>query len=493
MPIRADFVVSLQPPHSWQKRLSLPALTTSLLLMVLGLSLLGTTGCGSPSAPRVVPGAPPGSRIRKGNIFTPVPLPLSPNSAGEINDAKALSPSQKKANRPNGLASPPNSPPAPTINSWFYLVNGTWFQNQGTSTSSPPPPVPVLTVNGAAPNGAPNPNGGTGVGVADMGSSLAPFQLWKAVPWNNNLILRSAQSFEFSQPFPSPLDGYGGALAYLDLGYNSLPSSLSTNSSQPVGIFWNQSGSPTGDQSAFQQWTYNSYGMLQNMNTGLYIWDDSNTAAMGANSGPNPDQYNTWYAYPDYYMNRVVTQANCDLPYPAFAPNTTATLCTPVNNGSDAAGEEAAYDYFSLRVLNPGWSPDDPPPPPALPTCNYEGTAYSGIRCEYIDVTANGTLGSCNSTALSWQPSTLPTTYNGIPISQADWSAVLSQVGAECAYDQDVQNLYTSYNTIIQTVFIENSSQVLKLANDVGIPTSTQISASSEDFVGDLGLSAGVD
>ena len=53
MPTRADFVVSLQPLPLWQKRLSLPALTTSLLLMVLGLLLLCTTGCGSSSTPHV--------------------------------------------------------------------------------------------------------------------------------------------------------------------------------------------------------------------------------------------------------------------------------------------------------------------------------------------------------------------------------------------------------------------------------------------------------
>jgi hypothetical protein len=465
---RADFVVRLQPLHAWQKRLSLPALTSSLLLMVLGLLLLGTTGCGGSSGPEPAPGP----KITQGNIFTPVPLPLSPNSAGEVNDAKALAAAQKKANRPTGLASPPNSPAAPIINSWFYLVNGTWFQNQGTPNS--PSPVPVLTVNGAAPNGATNPNGGTGVGVAAMATTLAPFQLWKAVSWNNNLILRSAQSFETSQSFPIPLDGYGGALAYLDLGYNRLTSSLSTNSSFPVGIFWDATGSPTGDQSAFQQWTYNSYGMLENMNTGLYIWNDNNTAAMGASSGPVPDQYNTWYAYPDYYMSRVVNQANCDPPYPAWAPNATATLCTPVNNGTDAAGEQAAYNYFSEWILN-GENEAVESPPPALPTCNYEGIPYTGIRCEYNVISTNGPLTTCVSLANS--PGNAEFRYSGTtPISAADWNAVANQLFSECQYAGQVQGLYSTFGQIIDAVFIENSAQVLSLANDVGVPTSTQIS-----------------
>lgn len=471
MPIGADFVVSLQPLHAWQKRLSLPALTGSLLLMVLGLLLLGTTGCGGPG---VVPEPAPGPKITKGNIFTPVPLPLSPNSAGEINDAKALSASLKKANRPNsfvkaaGLASPAGSPPAPTINSWFYLVNG-------SNTTTPN----VLTVNGAAPNGATNPNGGTGVGVAARATTLSPFQLWKAVSWNNNLILRSAQSFETSQSFPSPLDGYGGGLAYLDLGYNSLTSSLTTNSSQPVGIFWEATGSPTGDQSAFQQWTYNSYGMLQNMNTGLYIWDDNNTAAMGASSGPFPDPQNTWYAYPDYYMNRVVNQANCDPPYPAWAPNATATPCTPVNTGSDAAGEQAAYNYFSEWILN-GEQVATESSPPALPTCTYDNenpnTQVSGIRCAYdLVYPTGGPLITCISLANS--PGYAESQYSGTtPISAADWTAVANQLGLECQYANEVQGVYTNFTNIIDAVFIENNAEVLSLANDVGVPTSTPIS-----------------
>ena len=447
---------------------SLTTITHALLLVALCLWLLAVTGCGGPSTPPVVPGGSPESRVKKGNIFTPVPFPMSPNSAGEINDAKALSASQRKASRPNpfakasGAASPLGSLPAPTMNSWFFLVNG-------SNTTSPN----VLTVNGAAPNGAPNPNGGTGVGVVAMAPALSPFQLWKAVPWNGNFFLRSAQSFqtnvaESTTAFPSPLTGYGEALAFLDLGYNTVTSSLPTNSSQQVAPFWNQSASPTGDQSAFQQWSYGSNAMLQNMNTGLYIWDNNNTATMGASSPPVPDQNNTWYIYPDYFLNTVVTQANCDPPYPAWAPNATATPCAPVNNGSDAAGEQAAYDYFTSQILGS-----------VNPQCKYEGTSYSGIRCEYIDVTANTTLGICASTAATWQLliNTLPASSNGTPISPADWSAVLSQLQYECEYAQDVQLLYQNFTNIIEAVFIDNGLQVGNLANDVGVPTSAQISA----------------
>jgi hypothetical protein len=287
MPSRADFVVSPQLLHSWQKRFSLPALTTSLLLMVLGILLLGMTGCGVSSTPpdgsSVAVPPPVSIALKKGNIFTPTALPLSPNSAGEANDVQPASPSNKEAKHPGTfsvvgtLDSPPSPAPAPTINNWFYLVNGTWFQNQDPSTS----PVPVLTASGTTPNGAPNPNGGMGVSVVPMAPTGGPTQLWKAVSWNGNVFLRSAESFKTylasggsGGAYPSPLTGFErGGLAYLDLGYDTVTSSLPINSSQQLGLFLNQSGSPTGDQSAFQQWSYNSYAMLENMNTGLYIWD----------------------------------------------------------------------------------------------------------------------------------------------------------------------------------------------------------------------------
>ena len=284
MPARADFVVSLSLFHSGQKRLSFPALATWLLLTLLGGLLLGLTGCGASNAPKVVPGAAPGSRIRKGNIFTPVPLPLSPDSVGEINDVKAVTQSRKKAGHPGNssesgaLDSPPNSPPGPIMNSWFYLVNGSWFSN-GSG-----PSIPVLTVNGAAPAGAPNPNGGTGVGVAPLGSYPATNQLWKAVPWAGNFFLRSAESFRNNNTtgIPSPLTGFGQVAAPLDLGYNfRVNDSAQGYTAAQTAIFLNQSGSVNGDTSQFQQWTYNTtyavlgnigqMGLLDNMSSGIAI------------------------------------------------------------------------------------------------------------------------------------------------------------------------------------------------------------------------------
>ena len=241
------------------------------------------------------------------------------------------------------LDSPPNPAPAPTINSWFYLVNGTWFQNQDPSTS--PVPGSVLTASGAAPNGAPNPNGGMGVRCRAHVRYWGTTQLWKAVSWNGNIFLRSAESFKTYQAsggsggvYPSPLTGSGGALVYLDLGWDTVTSSLPNNSAQQLGLFWNQSGSPTGDQSAFQQWSYGSDAMLENMNGGLYyLWNDNGAGAMGLRPSYGPDQYNTWYAYPDYFMNQVVNQPSCNPAFPAWAPATTiqTTGTNPATGATD--------------------------------------------------------------------------------------------------------------------------------------------------------------
>ena len=189
------------------------------------------------------------------------------------------------------------------------------------------------------------------------------------------------------------------------------------------------------------------------------------------------NQPSQWYIYPDYFLQKVVSQPNSSPPFPA--PSTNAAL------GTDAAGEEAAYDWFSFQILAP--------PPPldttwVSPTCIYEGTSYSGIRCEYYNLSSTPTLETCASTALSWEGSSFPPDnyeVNGIdvPISQADWAAVLPQLHAECQYAADVQGLYSSYNTIFTTVFMDNSSQLLNLATDAGVASTATISTVPQQLI----------
>ncbi len=547
MPTRADFVVSLQLLHAWRKRLCPPALIPSLPLMVLSLLLLGITGCGVSSTPpdgSSVPVPPPVSRtVRNGNIFTPMPLPLSANSVGEANDAKAGHRSQKLTNRAGILLKEgTTAAPSPTIDSWFYLVNGTYL-SQLNASGGQPVPVPVLTVNGIAPDGAPNPNGGTGVGVASMTSS--PGQLWKALSWNNNVILRSVESFRTSMwtgagggNFANPLTNFSPPGAPLDLGHNRVTSSLSTNTSQPVSLSWEQTDSPTGDQSAFQQWSYDSNGMLQNVNSELYLWNDNNAGAMEALEAlpsVGPDQYNTWFAYPDYFMNGVLAETSCSPAFPPWAPSTTIQTTgtdpethqpgTVIQTTTTVSNITAEYCLPAAPInqpstLNGVCIPSDPSTcagPTTVTACSVgtpttctmvttwsasdanapavgsndqlgEEAAYDylssmwgaggtcgytkGIRCQYTNVSSNTALSKCMDNTVPYTSN-----YENTAITTNDWYAVLNQLQQECSDANGVQGLYTQFGTIVNDVFIANSVTVNSLAIDVGLSNTQTVSA----------------
>jgi len=155
-----------------------------------------------------------------------------------------------------------------TLPRWFFLVNG----------SSVPIPLvsftpSVLTVNGAGPAGAPNPNSGTTVGLAPLNfvpdpspqpmpmaeTTPVPFTItgapvWLALPGTQSgyFTLRSGASFTVdttNNTVGSLMLGYGATEAFLDLGY--LPT-------WDAAIFLDQSTSPTGDNSCFQQWSYDT-------------------------------------------------------------------------------------------------------------------------------------------------------------------------------------------------------------------------------------------
>ena len=187
----------------------------------------------------------------------------------------------------------------------------------------------------------------------------------------------------------------------------------------------------------------------------------SRTMPAGCYSPPSQ-----WYIYPDYYLNQVITQPNSTPPFPA--PSTNASL------GTDAAGEQAAYDSFSETILGKGVNL----------SCTYEGTSYTGIRCEYIDTTSTFTLETCAATALASEGSSnLAASYGNQLISTADWAAVLPQLHSECQYAADVQELYASYNQIVENVFISNSNQLLNLASDAKVPTTTTISTVPQQLI----------
>jgi len=81
--------------------------------------------------------------------------------------------------------------------------------------------------------------------------SFTGAQVWKAAPGTQpgNFFLRSAESFTVdttNNPVGSLMLGYGATEAVLELGF--LPSWY-------AAIFLDQSNSPTGDNSCFEQWS----------------------------------------------------------------------------------------------------------------------------------------------------------------------------------------------------------------------------------------------
>ena len=354
----------------------------------------------------------------------------------------------------------------------FRLVNGLMSNGQPlpTGIGAPQPAVTpsVLAVNGLAPAGAPNPNGGTGAGLVPASGTNDTSQLWYAIPatTSGDFYLRSAESFNTNSTTsqPSTLVGFGATAVALDLGYVT---------NWNVSIYWNQSGSPTGDNSAFQTWQYNpNTAQLTNLDFNDQLYSATPTAAIAAVS-PSPD--NQWYAYPNYYLEQVIAEPNSSTPFPAPSVTTNSYGTT------DEAGEQTAYAYFNTQILGSA----------ASNSCNYEGTTYNGIRCEYTNLNATGSpLNTCSSQTLSATESVATTNpankhgYSGAPISNADWYAVSNQLYQECSYASDVQALFQNYTTIVNAVFINNSDAVINLAGNLAVSQSTTVNkAVGEDII----------
>ena len=335
---------------------------------ILSVVAIAVMGCGSaPSTSKLPPGAP--VVLSPDSSFEPHPFALSPDDpGGVVGAAKPLHPAPSATTKPKSAVS---STPASVIDHWFYLVNGV-----GLPSQSMPSPPNVLTVIGPGPTGAPQPNGGDYVDVQSLSPSTYGSQLWKAVPSPNPgaVFLRSSESFATSTQttYPSLLLGYGATAAPMDLGY--LPNIT-------PAIYWNQSKSPTGDNSTFQQWTYTDIGQLSNLGANQVLYQLDGNVGIGI--GPQ-DPTNQWYAYPNYYLEYVVNQPNSAEPFPT----------------TQNSGEVAAYNYMSSLLEVPVTSPNY--------QCKIEGVEYAGIRCEYTNVNATGTSGHVHPQRLSGAQIILP-------------------------------------------------------------------------------------
>jgi len=433
----------------------------ALLAALVYLPMLAAAGCGGSSgAP--APSGPP-SNLRPGSAFTQAAPPLSPNTVWKT-------PVNPEMDFATGLA--PAAQTTPLFDQYFYIVNG--LQSDGSPLpTGPGAPTPsstplVLTVNGAAPNGATNPNGGTAVGLAPLNPNSNGSQLWKAVaaPTANNFYLRSAESFAVSQvnigAFNS-LVGYGASVAPLELG---------SITGWATSIFWNEQTSPTGDISSFEQWNYGTSAgnaaQLTNLSSGAQLFSFSPVSVSVGAQSPAPN--NQWYTYPNYYLEQVIDQPNSNPPFPAAADS----------------GQCAAYTYLSNAIL---CGNGNTPCQVSTQTCNYEGTTYSGIRCLYINTNSSSTLTTCESNTSSI-PGEIPHnpgtgTCDGVTtsISDADWTATYMQIHQECQNASNVQLMYSNYTSIIDYIQAQDINATTHLAQDVNVSKEQSLHATPIDFI----------
>ncbi len=452
-----------------------PRLQPVWIGLLASIAALCVSGCGSGSS------TPPtgyivSSQVTRASSMVPHRLPLSPTDPGGIIDLRQAG--QAKQHSPRLVN---ESGAATNTVHWFYLINGDGIPGGVTNTTTPPVnwTPNVLTVNGTAPGGAPNPNGGTGVGIAAMNPVSDGSQLWKAVAATTSgyAYLRSAESFTVNNAqgfsstsnntnWPNLLVGYGATAAPLDVGNASF---------NPAAIYWNQSGSPTGDNSAFQSWQYKACDDKFTESCGELVNLGNSSQLLNESSSPN-DQ---WYAYPSYYAEQVVQQANSDPPFPANADE----------------GELAAYEYLSCVIFNGAACSSQQSASLLSPllACTLEGTAYNGIRCEYIVVSASSLLSTCTSVAATYiNPGSTPAALKGpdggnIPagtaISATDWTRVTSQLQLECQYAANIQGVFTQYGSVMTDVFLNTKPELPQLAIDLGLSQSQNVSAVPIDIL----------
>lgn len=341
---------------------------------------------------------------------------------------------------------------------WFFLVNG---------NSVPSPVVPftpsVLAVTGAGPAGAPNPNGGTTVGLAPLTfvpdptpqatpaavPASVPFPitgapLWLALPGSQEgyLTLRSGLSFSVdttNNAVGSLMLGYGATEALLDLGV--VPD-------WAPAIFLDQSMSPTGDNSCFQQWTYDTAtAQLTNCTGGQLSADGSGVSIGGGTTAPG----NQWYALPNYHLADVIARPNASPLFPAWT-----------------AGQQAAYDYISQQ---PAISATGPCSPLTVGVGSNAQTdvCLTGVRNEYQNTSFDPDATNSAVQAVAY-PTETPQPY----FSSADLATVQSQLNLELINVARVRSLIGNARTVLATVFWENTNTLTKVVADLDVSASAR-------------------
>lgn len=426
-------------------------------MLIITIALSGFTGCSSDN-----PDLEPTPKPTIKSFFIPITPPLSPrDEGGIIADESPLFQRDTALSR----AMSPNGPtPEPiAMNKWFYLVNGVGANdiNSGNMPNT-------LTVSGPAPNGAPNPNGGTTVSVETFNPDNTGKSLWKAVssPDEGVFYLQSATSFKVntntSYPFPNLLVGYGATFAPLVLGY--LP-----NWSPTVCLSWNQEESPTGDQSDFQKWYYDTdtaqLWYFKDDNQSLY--NDAG-AALVSNGSSAP--YNQWYTYPNYYLSQIAAQPASDPAFPGFPlAEETYGNCSITSEG-DAGGQQKAYQWISNQCF-PG---------------------VNDVRSEYTNLSQSAALQSCATLCKTYYGN--PKVHNpdptgnslepiGVPITDDDFSAVACQLSNECQWAGSIQATFSIYNKVLNSILFADSTTLPKLGNDLNLSQNQSVNVVAMDII----------
>ncbi len=344
----------------------------------------------------------------------------------------------------------------PNLPHWFVLVNG----------NSVPSPVAqftpsVLMVNGAGPAGAPNPNSGNSVGVVPMTlvsnpvgqsqpsavATAVPFafsgaQVWEALPGTNSgyYFLRSGESFAvntINNPAGSLMLGYAATEALFDLG--SLPG-------WNTGIYLDQSESPAGDNSCFEQWSYDpGTAQLTNCAGGQLYASGADAAVGSATSAPA----NQWYPLPNYHFEQVVDQPNSNPSFPPFTTNQ--------QNAYNWIGQQPAINAPDACSVVVGVG------------ANQQTLGFSGVRCEYMNANFNPVQEELNLEKLSY-PVPAPSPY----FAPADLDAVKSQLDDELTDVQEVQELFSNIQSVLSTVFLENTNVLTKVVADLDVSSSAR-------------------
>src|SRR5262249_867829 len=155
---------------------------------------------------------------------------------------------------------------------------------------------------------------------------------------------------------------------------------------------------PAGDNSCFQQWSYDtSTAQLTNCSGGQ-LYDASSGLTVGTGSSAPANQ---WYPVANYHLSTVVERPNASPLFPAWTPN-----------------QQPAYNWISEQ---PTVNAIGPCVPVAVGVGSNQmtGQCFTGVRNEYQNVNFNAGLTNTQVQLLQY-PSTTPNPF----FAQSDLMAV---------------------------------------------------------------------